>query len=65
MLDKYKYFVDDLIAFEINLGKKIKVINEVALSLGLKNVIGIHERVEKIPGRFDFIVSRAVAPLAD
>lgn len=48
-----------------SIGKKIKVVNEVALSLGLKNVIGIHERVEKIPGRFDFIVSRAVAPLAD
>jgi integrase len=26
-IDKYKYFVDDLIAFEINLGKKIKVID--------------------------------------
>jgi 16S rRNA (guanine527-N7)-methyltransferase len=48
-----------------SIGKKIKVVNEVALSLGLKNVIGIHERVEKIPGSFDFIVSRAVAPLAD
>ena len=48
-----------------SIGKKIKVVNEVALSLGLKNVTGIHERVEKIPGRFDFIVSRAVAPLAD
>lgn len=48
-----------------SIGKKIKVVNEVALSLGLKNVKGIHDRVEKIPGRFDFIVSRAVAPLSD
>jgi 16S rRNA (guanine527-N7)-methyltransferase len=48
-----------------SIGKKIKVVNEVALSLGLKNVKGIHDRVEKIPGRFDFIVSRAVAPLLD
>ena len=48
-----------------SIGKKIKVVNEVSLSLGLKNVNGIHERVEKIPGRFDFIVSRAVAPLSD
>jgi 16S rRNA (guanine527-N7)-methyltransferase len=48
-----------------SIGKKIKVVNEVANSLGLKNVVGIHDRVEKIPGKFDFIVSRAVAPLAD
>jgi 16S rRNA (guanine527-N7)-methyltransferase len=48
-----------------SIGKKIKVVNEVALSLGLKNVKGIHDRVEKIPGRVDFIVSRAVAPLSD
>lgn len=48
-----------------SIGKKIKVVNEVAKSLELKNVVGIHDRVEKIPGNFDFIVSRAVAPLAD
>lgn len=48
-----------------SIGKKIKVVNEVAHSLCLKNVTGIHERVEKIPGKFDFIVSRAVAPLAE
>ncbi len=48
-----------------SIGKKIKVVNGVADSLGLTNVSGIHERVEKIPGQFDFILSRAVAPLAD
>ncbi|MEY4572988.1 MAG: rRNA ((527)-N(7))-methyltransferase RsmG [Bacteroidota bacterium] len=48
-----------------SIGKKIKVVNEVANSLSLKNVTGIHERVEKIPGKFDFILSRAVAPLSD
>ena len=48
-----------------SIGKKIKVVNGVAESLGLTNVSGIHERVEKIPGQFDFILSRAVAPLAD
>lgn len=48
-----------------SIGKKIKVVNEVASALGLKNVTGIHERVEKIPGCYDFIVSRAVAPLSD
>jgi len=48
-----------------SIGKKIKVVNGVADSLGLTNVSGIHERVEKIPGQFDFILSRAVAPLDD
>ena len=48
-----------------SIGKKIKVVNDVSNTLKIKNVNGIHERVEKIPGRFDFIVSRAVAPLSD
>jgi 16S rRNA (guanine527-N7)-methyltransferase len=46
-----------------SIGKKIKVVNEVASELGLKNVTGIHERAEKIPGQFDFIVSRAVTAM--
>lgn len=43
-----------------SIGKKIKVVNAIAEELGLSNVIGIHERAEKIPSSFDFIVSRAV-----
>lgn len=43
-----------------SIGKKIRVVNEVAKALGLTNVTGIHERAEKIPGQFDFVVSRAV-----
>lgn len=43
-----------------SIGKKILVVNEVAAALGLKNVKGIHERVEKLKDNFDFIVSRAV-----
>lgn len=46
-----------------SIGKKIKVVNEVAQALGLENVKGIHERAEKIPGTFDFIVSRAVTAM--
>ena len=46
-----------------SIGKKIKVVNEVALELGLTNVIGIHERAEKINQQFDFIVSRAVTAM--
>ncbi|PIB36073.1 16S rRNA (guanine(527)-N(7))-methyltransferase [Reichenbachiella sp. 5M10] len=43
-----------------SIGKKIKVVNEVAQALGLTNVQGIHGRAEEVSGQFDFIVSRAV-----
>lgn len=46
-----------------SIGKKIKVVNEVAEALGLQNVIGVHERAEKVDGQFDFIVSRAVTAM--
>lgn len=46
-----------------SIGKKIKVVNEVALTLGLENVIGIHDRAENIKGQFDFIISRAVTAM--
>jgi 16S rRNA (guanine527-N7)-methyltransferase len=58
-------FPDTQFVLVDSIGKKIKVVNGVAETLGLTNVTGIHERVEKIPGQFDFIISRAVAPLAD
>ncbi|TCK85634.1 16S rRNA (guanine(527)-N(7))-methyltransferase RsmG [Albibacterium bauzanense] len=48
-----------------SIGKKIKVVNEVANSIGLKNVKGIHARAESIEGKFNFIVSRAVTQLKD
>jgi len=49
-----------------SIGKKIKVVQEVAAAIGLKNVTTMHGRVEEIKGRsFDFAVSRAVAPLGD
>ncbi len=43
-----------------SIGKKIKVVEEVALGLQLKNIRARHERAEKINEKFDFIVSRAV-----
>jgi len=49
-----------------SIGKKIKVVQEVADAIGLKNVTAIHGRVEEIKNRkFDYAVSRAVAPLTD
>jgi len=46
-----------------SIGKKIKVVNEVVEGLQLANVTTINARVEEIPGKFDFIVSRAVAAM--
>lgn len=46
-------------------GKKIRVANEVASAIGLKNVEAVHLRGEEEKGKYDFIVSRAVMPLPD
>lgn len=46
-----------------SIGKKIKVVNEVAKELGLSNVKGEHARAEEIKEQFDFIVSRAVTAM--
>lgn len=43
-----------------SIGKKIKVVNEVALALGLKNVRAEHIRAEEVKEKFEFIISRAV-----
>lgn len=46
-----------------SIGKKIKVVDEVVAGLGLDNVTTMNARVEETNGRFDFIVSRAVAAM--
>ena len=46
-----------------SIGKKIKVVREVAAELGLKNVKAFNGRVEDVNRKFDFIVSRAVTTL--
>lgn len=48
-----------------SIGKKIKVVNEVANVLELNNVTAKHIRAEKVCGEFDFIVSRAVTNMDD
>jgi 16S rRNA (guanine527-N7)-methyltransferase len=48
-----------------SIGKKIKVVTEVANALGLNNVKASHSRAEQIEGKFDFVVSRAVTRLID
>jgi 16S rRNA (guanine527-N7)-methyltransferase len=53
------FYLIDVIA------KKIKVVNEVASALGLKNVKAEQKRAELVKQEFDFIVSRAVTNMPD
>jgi len=53
-----------LLADSVN--KKLTVVQEVANAIGLNNVRTRHTRVEDIKDKkFDYVVSRAVAPLKD
>lgn len=46
------------------IGKKIKVVQAVADGIGLSNLTATHQRAERVEGKFDFIVSRAVTRTA-
>ncbi len=46
-----------------SIAKKIRVVEEVVSGLGLQNVAVVNSRVEDLNGRFDFVVSRAVAAM--
>jgi 16S rRNA (guanine527-N7)-methyltransferase len=46
-----------------SIGKKIKVVREVAAAIGLSNVEALQARAEAVRGRFDFVLSRAVTAL--
>ncbi|KAA6340510.1 Ribosomal RNA small subunit methyltransferase G [termite gut metagenome] len=48
-----------------SIGKKIRVATEVATAIGLTNVTCRHARAEEEKQQFDFVVNRAVMPLAD
>ncbi|MBO4755692.1 MAG: 16S rRNA (guanine(527)-N(7))-methyltransferase RsmG [Bacteroidales bacterium] len=48
-----------------SVGKKTIVAQAVASALELKNVEVVNARAESLPGKFDFVVSRAVASLPD
>ena len=59
MFPETKFYLVD------SVGKKIKVVNEVVQSLGLKNVEAEQLRMEQVNRTFDFIISRAVTSLPD
>lgn len=46
-------------------GKKIRVVNEVAQAIALKNVVAEQLSGEEEKAQYDFVVSRAVMPLPD
>ncbi|WP_158995755.1 16S rRNA (guanine(527)-N(7))-methyltransferase RsmG [Mucilaginibacter sp. L196] len=48
-----------------SIGKKIKVVKEVASALGLQNLKAEHLRAEQVDEKFDFVVSRAVTRLKE
>jgi len=45
-----------------SIGKKINVVNEVAKSIGLKNILAEQQRTENSEYAYDLAVARAVAP---
>ncbi len=47
------------------IGKKLKVAQDIAERIGLKNVTIQHGDVKEVKGKFDFVVSRAVMDLGD
>ena len=47
------------------IGKKIKVLNAVAESIGLTNIKGEHLRAEDVKAKYDYVVSRAVMQMPD
>jgi 16S rRNA (guanine527-N7)-methyltransferase len=55
------FFPDTRFLLTDSIGKKIKVVNEIASSLNLKNVEAIHTRSEDVKEKFDFVITRAVA----
>lgn len=48
-----------------SIGKKIKVVEEIVNALQLNNAIPLNKRAEEVKEKFDFVVSRAVAPMQD
>ncbi len=48
-----------------SIGKKVRVVQEVVKSLGLKNVTAEQIRAEQLKGKYDFVVSRAVTSLPE
>ena len=58
-------FPDSTFHLVDSIGKKIKVATEISNAIGLTNTTFRHCHIEEEKAKFDFVVSRAVMPLAD
>ena len=58
-------FPDCLFVLIDSIGKKIKVVQDIAEKLELENVTAIQTRAEEVKEMFDFVVSRAVTSFPD
>lgn len=56
-------FPESLFLLIDSIGKKIKVVDSISVSLDLKNCKAKQIRGDEVEGKFDFVVNRAVAPL--
>ena len=48
-----------------SIGKKVRVAQDIAVQIGLKNVVCRHERAEEDKDKYEFVLSRGVMPLPD
>ncbi len=48
-----------------SIGKKITVVKEVSMALGLSNIVAEQRRAEELKKKYDFIVSRAVTQMKE
>lgn len=46
-----------------SIGKKVRVVEDVAAQLSLTNVQAVHSRVEDLRGNYEYIISRAVTAM--
>ena len=59
------YYPDVTFHLVDRIGKKLRVAQDIAERIGLKNVTFQHGDVKEVKGKFDFVVSRAVMDLGD
>lgn len=58
-------FPDSRFTLVDSIGKKVKVAENIASQIGLKNVTCVHAAAQELKDRFEFAVSRAVMQLPD
>lgn len=59
------YYPDVEFLLVDRIAKKLRVADDIASQIGLKNVTTFHGDIKEVKGSFDFVVSRAVMPLGD